>query len=116
MIPEKDRQGIALTDKTQALIAEIHQTGWFDDLQDTARFCMAYALKSGVPEGAETGGDTRWAIGNFDRTGEMRTLIAAVYPSCTTPVRAIEYLVNEGIRILHKRVVLDLATPPELFR
>lgn len=111
----QDRQGIALTEETQRLLAEIHNIGWFEDLQDVARFCMAYALKCGVPEGAETGGDTRWAIGNFDRTGEIQTLISVVYPNCATPVRAIEHLVNEGIRLVHKRVVMEIATPPDLF-
>ena len=43
MSEKEDRQGIALTDETQTLIAEIHATGWFDDLQDTARYGLSPA-------------------------------------------------------------------------
>lgn len=41
--------------ETQAILAEIEAQGWFVEGQDIARFCMAYAIRAKVPEGATVG-------------------------------------------------------------
>jgi hypothetical protein len=111
---ERDRESIGLTSETQAILADIEARGWFLEGQDVARFCMAYAIRAKVPEGATTGTETRWAAGNFDKTGEIRALIAALYPNCQTPIRLMEHLVNEGLRMVATRMRSETVGPGEL--
>ena len=65
-------------------------------------------------EGATPGTETRWAAGNFDKTGEIRALLAALYPSCETPVRLMEHLVNEGLRLIGTRIRSEGVNPADL--
>ena len=112
---ERDRETIGLTAENAGVLAEIEERGWFLEGQDIARFCMAYAIRAKVPEGATSGTETRWAAGNFDKTGEIRALLAALYPNCQTPVRLMEHLVNEGLRMVSSRVrSSDSVGPAEL--
>lgn len=112
---ERDKKGIGLTPDGQAILAEIEERGWFMEGQDIARFCMAYAIRAGVSDGTVSAGvETRWAIGNFDETGEIRTLVSALYRSCDTPVRQIEFLVNEGLSMVVNRIRSDAVGPAEL--
>ena len=111
---ERDRESIGLDSETQAILAEIEARGWSLEGQDVARFCMAYAIRAKVPEGVTTGAETRWAAGNFDKTGEIRALLAALYPACQTPVRLMEHLVNEGLHMVAARVRSDAVGPAEL--
>jgi hypothetical protein len=111
MAIERDRQSIGLTPASQVILEDLTSLGWFGEGQDLARFAMAYAMKQGVGTGAATGTDTRWAIGNFDETAEIRDLVAAVYPDATTPVRLIEHFVNEGLRLIGERVAAGERSP-----
>ena len=111
---ERDRETIGLTPETQAILADIEERGWFLEGQDIARFCLAYAIRAKVPEGATADTETRWAAGNFDKTGEIRALLAALYPDCKTPVRLMEHLVNEGLRLVKSRVASTAIGPAEL--
>jgi hypothetical protein len=111
---ERDRESIGLTKEMQAALADLEERGWFVEGQDIARFCLAYAIRAKVPDGITTGTETRWAAGNFDKTGEMRALLAAIYPDCRTPVRLMEHLVNEGMRMVAARVRSDSVGPAEL--
>jgi hypothetical protein len=111
---ERDRDTIGLTSDNQAILAELEARGWFLDGQDIARFCMAYAIRAKISEGASAHTETRWAAGNFDNTGEIRALLAALYPNCHTPVRLMEHLVNEGLRMVAERVRSEAVGPAEL--
>lgn len=111
---ERDRESIGLTTETQGILAELETRGWFLEGQDVARFCMSYAIRAQVPEGTTPGTETRWAAGNFDKTGEIRALLAALYPKCETPVRLMEHLVNEGLRMVAARVRSEAVGPAEL--
>jgi hypothetical protein len=111
---ERDRESIGLTMESQAILTEIEERGWFADGQDIARFSMAYAIRAKVGEGATVGTETRWAAGNFDKTGEIRALLGALYPTCQTPVRLMEHLVNEGLRLVAPRIRSNLVGPAEL--
>ncbi|MER8784764.1 hypothetical protein NKH60_26675 [Mesorhizobium sp. M1006] len=95
---------------------EILNKDWFNEAQEAARFSMAYAIKADVTPGATPGVDTRWASGLFDPTGEIVSLVNALYPEVTTPVRAIENFVNEGLRLVHERLVVRGETPADLLR
>ena len=111
---ERDRESIGLTQETQAILAEIEAQGWFLEGQDVARFCLAYAIRARTGEGATPGTETRWAAGNFDKTGEIRALLAALYPGCETPVRLMEHLVNEGLRLIGTRIRSEGVGPADL--
>jgi hypothetical protein len=111
---EHDRTSIGLTPESQGILAELEERGWFLEGQDIARFCMSYAIRAKVPEGTTAGTDTRWAAGNFDKTGEIRALLAALYPDSTAPVRMMEHLVNEGLRMVAVRLRSEAIGPAEL--
>ncbi len=110
----KDRESIGLTSETQAILTDLLELHWFVDGQDIARFCMAYAIRNGVAAGMTPGTDTRWAAGNFDKTGEIRSLFSAIYPECETPVRLMEHFVNEGIKVVSRRLNAEKIGPAEL--
>ena len=111
---ERDRESIGLTQDNQAILAEIEAQGWFLEGQDIARFSLAYAIRARTAEGATHGTETRWAAGNFDKTGEIRALLAALYPNCETPVRLMEHLVNEGLRMVGTRMRSEAIGPADL--
>ncbi len=112
---ERDREtSIGLTPETQAILADIEVQGWFAEGQDVARFGLAYAIRARIADGTTPGTETRWAVGNFDKTGEIRALLAVLYPDCRTPVRLMEHLVNEGLRLIGARVRSEAMGPAEL--
>ncbi len=111
---ERDRDSIGLTPQSQTDLATLNELGWWVELQDIAKFAMAYAIHVGVPAGEAAGTDTRWAAGNFDKSGEIKVLLAAVYPDCATPVRLMEHLVNEGLRLIAHRVRTGNVSPSDL--
>jgi hypothetical protein len=104
MPEQRDRQSVGLTPDGQARLNRIESLGWFGANQDLARFAMAYAMRAGESPGTTEGTETRWTIGLFDDTGEIRDLIAALYPSVITPVKAIEHFVDVGLRLIAERV------------
>lgn len=112
---EKDRDSVGLTPESVRIVAKIQELEWFSDGQDIGRFSMAYAIQAGVPEGTTSDTDTRWAAGNFDRTGEMRALLRVVYPMNQAPVKLMEHLVNEGLKLLAARIETDGRDPVDLF-
>lgn len=109
-----DLDTIGLTTDTRAALTELEAKGWFQDGQDIARFCLAYAIRAKVPAGITEGRTTQWAAGNFDKSGEIRALLAALFPECDTPVRLMEHFVNEGLRMVAERVRSDGVGPAEL--
>jgi hypothetical protein len=111
---ERDRDTIGLSPENAERLKEIEARGWFQERQEIALFCMSYALRANVAEGQISGTETRWAAGNFDRTGEIRGLLSVFYPTCKFPVRLMEYLVNEGIRLVWERLKSPGVGPAEL--
>jgi len=111
---DQDRNTIGLTPAAVKQLEEIQLKGWFEDAQDGARFAAAYAIRKGVQLATLEGVETRWAIGGFDKSGEFRAIMAALYPDIQLPVRAVEYLTNEGLRLVHERLVTRGETPAAL--
>jgi len=111
---ERDRESVGLTPSSVAALARIEALGWFGDGQDIARFALAYAIRAGAEEGSSPNTETRWAAGNFDKTGEIRALLGGLYPKCDTPVRQMEFLVNEGLRMMLDKLNGDVSTPDQL--
>lgn len=111
---ERDRETIGLTPRSQQILAEIEAQGWFREGQDVARFALGHAVRAHLPEGQTSGTDTRWNAGSFDKTGEIRAVLQALYPGCTTPVRLMEHFVNEGLGMLAERVKAGGVTAADL--
>lgn len=111
---DQDRSTIGLTPDAIRQLEEIQLKGWFGDAQDAARFAAAYAIRIGIEPGTTSGSDTRWAIGGFDKTGEFRAIMAALYPGIAAPIRALEHLTNEGLRLVHERLVTGGESPSAL--
>jgi hypothetical protein len=111
---ERDRESIGLTPETQKILDDLLNRGWFTEGQDVARFGLAYAVRSKVAEGVTPGTETRWTVGLFDRTGEIRAVLTALYPRCQMPVRLMDHLVNEGLRILATRLSSEDLGPADL--
>lgn len=111
---ERDRETIGLTPASQAILADLEDRGWFAEGQDAARFSMAYAIRAGVEPGATSGTDTRWAAGGFDKSGEIRALLSALYPDCQIPIRLMEHLVNEGLALISERLKSPSLGPGDL--
>ena len=112
---DQDRNTIGLTPDAQKQLEAIQLKEWFEDAQDAARFACALALREGIQPNETKGSDTRWAIGGFDKSGEFRAIMAALHPEVSAPVKALEYLTNEGLRIIHERLVTRGETPAGLF-
>jgi len=75
----------------------------FKEKLDAAKFAMSVAIKSDViPSQAEKAG-TIWNVGSFDPQGELRQLIGVFYPECETPYRAIEHLIDAGLKIIDQQ-------------
>lgn len=111
---ERDRETIGLTHTSQQILAEIETKGWFREGQDIARFALGHAVRAHLAEGQTSGTDTRWNAGSFDKTGEIRSVLQALYPNCRTPVRLMEHFVNEGLGLLNERVKAGSVTAADL--
>ena len=111
---EGDKDVIGLTAESQRYLQEIEDRGWFAEGQDVARFALAYAVRANTPSGDAKQVETRWAAGNFDKTGEIRAVLSALYSENTTPVRLMEHLVNSGLRMLHAKLASGNVGPADL--
>jgi len=109
-----DKVDIGLTGEGRENLQRVTDTGWFADDQDAGRFCLAYAVRQGVAHGEVGGARTKWSSGNFDPSGEIRSLIRAFYPETTTPVRLMEHLVNEGLLLVRTRIDTGVDGPETL--
>lgn len=103
---DEDRKQIGLTDHGRAAVSRLtEQLGWFDEAQDAGRFALAYAIKAKVePRQTVAPVETRWSPDLFDPTGELRLVLRAVYPNTTMPIRLMEYLIDEGLRLMQARI------------
>ncbi|MBM3275872.1 MAG: hypothetical protein FJZ00_12010 [Candidatus Sericytochromatia bacterium] len=103
---DEDRKQIGLTDDGKATIALLtDKLGWFGEAQEAGRFALGYAVREGVaPAATPAAVETRWSPDGFDPSGEIRSLLRALYPDNTTPVRLMEFLIDEGLRRLAARI------------
>jgi hypothetical protein len=103
---DTDRKQIGLTDEGKIAVTMLtERLGWFTEAQEASRFALAYAVREHVAEGSTADSvDTRWSADGFDPTGEIRSVLRATYPESTTPVRLMEYLIDEGLRRIKARI------------
>lgn len=107
-----DKKTIGLTPKGEAVMQEIMSLNYFKDMIDAAKFAMSLAINlKSQPRQLERA-STIWNVGSFDPEGELRQLIPIFYSGCTTPYRAVEYLIDVGLKKMHEKIesgILDIA-------
>lgn len=109
----EDRKQIGLTAGGKAAMARVtDELGWFKEGQEACRFALGYAVREGVQDGAtDEHVDTQWSADGFDPTGEIRSVLRATYPDNTTPVRLMEYLIDEGLTRISTGIDEGKASP-----
>lgn len=111
-----DKKQISLSTEGQLILARIKELEWFHEAQDIVRFCIAYAIKMKVPEGDSSAStETKWAVAALDETGELRELLNTLFPQCKTPGRLMEHFMNEGIKLIGKKIEKPSVSPSDLF-
>jgi hypothetical protein len=103
---DEDRKQIGLTEEGRGTVALLtEELGWFDEAQSAGRFALGYAIRAGVEPGQTTAPvETRWSPDLFDPSGEIRSLLRAMYPDNAMPVRLMEYFIDEGLGRIAARV------------
>ena len=73
---------------------------------------LGHAIKAKIePSQTVAPVETRWSPDLFDSSGEHRLVLRAIHPHTTMPIRLMEYLVDEGIRLIQARIDDDETTP-----
>jgi hypothetical protein len=114
----RDKDSVGLNPEGQRLIERLRGTGWFEQDQDAAKFCLGYAIAQSMPAGTVRNTSTTWAAMNFDE-GEILAVLGTLYPDVATPVRLMEYLIHEGLVRVVARVeegasIVDLLPSDEV--
>jgi len=110
---EDDRKQIGLTDEGKTVVGLlIQKLGWFGEAQDAARFALGYAVREGIEPGlTDAPVETRWSPDLFDPSGEIRSLLRAMYPEATMSVRLMEYFIDQGLRRIAVKVAAGEDNP-----
>lgn len=100
----QDKTTIGVTVENQRTLDTIEEQGNFEDQMDAARFAFAYAIRRNIEPSPAEAASTKWNVGSFDPDRSLRAVIEALFPDQETPYRAIEGLINEGLRLLQARL------------
>lgn len=96
----EDRKTIGVSVDSQATLDRLMSTNVFHEQVDAARLALSVGLltTSDCPPQEER--TTKWNVGTFDPTGEVRDLVACFRPEIATPYRESEVLVEIGLKVL----------------
>jgi len=105
---EKFKEGLAMSGKAsigltaanKEVVEILRKKGWFEEQKDAGKFAMALSINRGVNSGEVEGVVPLWDIETFDSEGDVKSLIAALYPDEKQPYRFVEVLVNRGLEII----------------
>lgn len=95
-----DKRTIGITRANEHSLAALVAAGGFGSELDAAKFAMAHAIEQGTEVGTIEGTNTKWNIGTVDADASLRALVESFYGAVAEPYRLIEYLINEGLRLL----------------
>jgi hypothetical protein len=107
-----DKKTIGLTREGELVMQKLMDLNYFNEMIDAAKFAMSFAINADVQPSQAEGAATIWNVGSFDSDGQLRQLISILFPTCETPYRAIEYLVDAGLRQINEKMnagVLDIS-------
>jgi hypothetical protein len=97
-----DKKTIGVTAGNERTLSALAAAGRFNTDIEAAKFAMAYAIDQGVGRGTTEGAGTKWNVGSFDNDGALKAIVETLYPDETNAYRLIEYLIDEGLRLLDK--------------
>ena len=100
-----DKNTIGLTPDGKLIMATIMGLELFKEQLDVAKFAISIAINSGVQPSQTERAETVWNVGSFDADNQLRQLIPILFPSCETPYRAVEHLIDLGLK--HLKVEID---------
>lgn len=91
-----DRKTIGVTSGVASTLRDFVERSEFNDEVDVARVAVILAMRQGneVPE--VSGATTKWNVGTFDPTGELKIAVNALHPEIEEPYRYIEGLLHQG--------------------
>lgn len=95
-----DKKTIGITGANGGALAGLTQSGRFLSELDAAKFAMAYAIREGAAIGRTEGAETKWNVGSLDPDGSLAAMVEAFFPQVQEPYRQIEFLMNEGLKLL----------------
>lgn len=95
-----DKEQIGLTTAGDAIMDRVLATGYFTGKDDIAKLAIALAMQPGASVEGVKGAATTWHTKGLDSTGEIKTAVELLYPHVTEPYRAVEGLIDVGLRIL----------------
>lgn len=95
-----DKRTIGITPANEHSLAALVAAGAFGSELDAAKFAMAHAVEQGTEVGTVNGPSTKWNVGTVDPDASLKALIESFYGTVAEPYRLIEYLINEGLRLL----------------
>ena len=104
MALEQDKTQFGLTKENNAVIERIDALKLFPNQTEAAKFAMSYSIREGASPGTVSLVETKWSKGGFDPQGEIADTIKALFPKTTTPYRAIEFFMNDGLERLGKHI------------
>lgn len=99
-VASSDKRTIGVTPANEPSLTALVAAGGFISELDAAKFAMAHAIEQGTEIGTVEGPSTKWNVGTVDTDASLRALIEAFYGAVPEPYRLIEYLINEGLRLL----------------
>lgn len=109
--PHGDKRTIGITRANERSLAALVAAGAFGSELDAAKFAMAHAIEQGTGIGTLEGTSTKWNVGTVDPDASLKALIESFYGAVAEPYRLIEFLINEGLRLLD-----DGEVPPNVVK
>jgi len=103
----KDKKTIGVSAESQKILDLISDKTAYPDQIDSARFAVSYALAKGLEPQESTDLSTKWNIGSFDSSGDIRAAILAYHPTCETPYRYAEGLLGSGLSELSEHIEIQ---------
>ena len=95
-----DKRTIGIARANEHSLAALVVAGGFSSELDASKFAMAHAIEQDTEVGTVEGANTKWNIGTVDADGSLRALVESFYGAIAEPYRLVEYLINEGLRLL----------------
>jgi hypothetical protein len=114
-----DKKTIGVADNRAPTLDRMVASGRFEDAIQAATFAMAIAIDAGGEVGtvipAVEGSSTKWNVGSFDNDRMIETLLRSLFPDVSVPYRLLEYLIDEGLRIVGEYIQRSQDFDPLMF-
>lgn len=101
----EDRKTIGVSLDSQATLDRLMSTNMFREQVDAARLALSVGLLGNPDCPSQEERTTKWNVGTFDPTGEVRDLVACFRPGVASPYRESEILIEIGLKVLKSHLV-----------